>query len=30
MTLFRIFARDTAHGRELIKAANEVLGTTTT
>jgi hypothetical protein len=29
MTLFRIFARDTAHGRELIKAANEVLGTTT-
>jgi hypothetical protein len=27
MTLFRIFARDTAHGGELIKAANEVLGT---
>ena len=29
MTLFRIFARDAAHSRELIKAANEVLGTTT-
>ncbi len=29
MTLFRIFARDSAHSRELIKAANEVLGTTT-
>jgi len=29
MTLFRIFARDTGHGRELIKAANEVLGATT-
>src|SRR4029077_16721028 len=29
MTLFRIFAQDTAHSRELIKAANEVLGTTT-
>jgi uncharacterized protein len=28
MTLFRIFARDAAHSRELIKAANEVLGTT--
>jgi hypothetical protein len=27
MTLFRIFARDAVHGRELIKAANEVLGT---
>jgi hypothetical protein len=26
MTLFRIFARDAAHSRELIKAANEVLG----
>ena len=25
MTLFRIFARDDAHNRELIKAANEVL-----
>jgi HD superfamily phosphohydrolase len=29
MTLFRIFARDTEHSRELIKAANEVLGTAT-
>jgi hypothetical protein len=29
MTLFRIFARDAEHSRELIKAANEVLGTTT-
>jgi HD superfamily phosphohydrolase len=28
MTLFRIFARDTAHARELIRAANVVLGTT--
>jgi hypothetical protein len=28
MTLFRIFARDTAHSLELIKAANEALGTT--
>jgi HD superfamily phosphohydrolase len=27
MTLFRIFARDAAHSRELINAANEVLGT---
>jgi HD superfamily phosphohydrolase len=26
MTLFRIFARDAEHSRELIKAANEVLG----
>jgi len=26
MTLFRIFARDTAHSRELIAAANAVLG----
>ena len=26
MTLFRIFARDAAHSRELIRAANEVLG----
>jgi HD superfamily phosphohydrolase len=26
MTLFRIFARDAAHSRELIQAANEVLG----
>jgi len=25
MTLFRIFARDTEHSRDLIKAANEVL-----
>ena len=30
MTLFRIFARDTEHGRDLIKAANDVLGTATT
>ena len=29
MTLFRIFARDTAHSRELIAAANAVLGATT-
>jgi len=29
MTLFRIFARDAAHSRALIRAANEVLGTTT-
>ncbi len=28
MTLFRIFARDTAYSRELIKAANVVLGST--
>jgi HD superfamily phosphohydrolase len=28
MALFRIFARDAAHGPELIKAANEVLRTT--
>ena len=28
MALFRIFARDDAHGKELIKAANEVLRTT--
>jgi hypothetical protein len=28
MALFRIFAHDTEHGRELIKAANEVLGAT--
>jgi hypothetical protein len=28
MALFRIFARDETHGRELIKAANEVLGAT--
>ncbi len=27
MALFRIFARDDAHSHELIKAANEVLGT---
>jgi HD superfamily phosphohydrolase len=27
MALFRIFARDDAHGQELIKAANEVLAT---
>src|SRR5260370_1008153 len=26
MTLFRIFARDAAHSRELVKAASEVLG----
>jgi hypothetical protein len=26
MTLFRIFARDAAHSRELISAANAVLG----
>jgi len=30
MTLFRIFARDTEHSRELIKAANVVLGTAST
>ena len=29
MTLFRIFARDTAHSRELIAAANAILGATT-
>jgi hypothetical protein len=29
MTLFRIFVRDTAHNRELIAAANAVLGATT-
>jgi hypothetical protein len=29
MTLFRIFARDASHSWELIKAANEALGTTT-
>jgi hypothetical protein len=29
MTLFRIFARDTTHSRELIAAANVVLGATT-
>ena len=29
MTLFRIFARDTAHSSELIAAANAVLGATT-
>jgi HD superfamily phosphohydrolase len=28
MSLFRIFAHDTAHGEELIRAANELLGTT--
>jgi len=28
MTLFRIFARDSVHSRELIAAANEVLGAT--
>ena len=27
MALFRIFARDDTHGGELIKAANNVLGT---
>ena len=30
MALFRIFARDETHRRELIKAANEVLGLATT
>ena len=30
MTLFRIFARDTEHSRELITAANVVLGTAST
>jgi hypothetical protein len=30
MTLFRIFARDTEHSHELIKAANVVLGTAST
>jgi hypothetical protein len=28
MALFRIFAHDETHRRELIKAANEVLGLT--
>jgi hypothetical protein len=30
MTLFRIFARDTSHSRELVAAANAVLGAATT
>jgi hypothetical protein len=28
MALFRIFARDDAHGPDLIKAANDLLSTT--